>query len=105
MTARSMKRCGLNETPRELVGRTHEDAGVESTGELDDTVGVCRLITRFGLLKPQEVADMIGVAVSTLATWRCTKRYRLPYLKIGKNVMYAPKDIENFIRDNYNDVA
>lgn len=30
---------------------------------------------------PQEAAKILGVAPETLAIWRCTKRYPLPYIK------------------------
>jgi len=57
------------------------------------------------LLKPTETGEMLGLSTATLATWRCTQRYDLPYVKIGKNVMYRLEDVEQFILDNLNTAA
>ncbi|PCJ09737.1 MAG: hypothetical protein COB16_03340 [Rhodobacteraceae bacterium] len=40
------------------------------------------------LLTPEQVSDYLGVSVETLNVWRCTKRYNLPYLKVGRLVRY-----------------
>jgi len=48
-------------------------------------------------LTPDEAADLIGVKPGTLAVWRATKRYSLPYLKIGTRVYYARRDVEAFL--------
>ena len=48
------------------------------------------------LLTPQDVADRLGVSTTTLATWRCTKRYPLTYLKIGRLVRYRVTDVDAF---------
>jgi hypothetical protein len=49
------------------------------------------------LLRPDEVARLLGVAVDTLAVWRCTKRVLLPYVKCGKHVRYEPSAVSAFI--------
>lgn len=49
------------------------------------------------LLTPQQVADQLGVTTHTLAVWRCTKRYPLPYVKSGRLVRYRPTDVAAFI--------
>lgn len=48
------------------------------------------------LLTPQDVADRLGVSTTTLATWRCTKRYPLTYVKIGRLVRYRVTDVDAF---------
>ena len=48
------------------------------------------------LLTPQDVATRLGVSITTLATWRCTKRYALTYVKIGRLVRYRLSDVEAF---------
>ena len=48
-------------------------------------------------LTPNEAAELLGVAVQTLSVWRCNKRYDLPYLKIGRKIMYRPVDIDSFL--------
>lgn len=48
-------------------------------------------------LTPAEVAVALGVSSKTLAVWRCTRRYPLPYVKIGAKVMYQVFDVNQFI--------
>lgn len=48
------------------------------------------------LLTPQDVADRLGVSPTTLATWRCTQRYPLAYIKVGRLVRYRAGDVEAF---------
>ena len=51
------------------------------------------------LLTPQDVSNILGVSVETLNVWRATKRYKLPYTKIGRLVRYQSADIEAFIQE------
>ena len=45
------------------------------------------------LLTTDEAADYLGVSAGTLAVWRCLARYRLPFVKIGRNVRYDESDL------------
>lgn len=45
------------------------------------------------LLTDAQVAEMIGVSVNTLSTWRCRNTYGLPFLKIGRRVRYKRSDV------------
>lgn len=49
------------------------------------------------LLKPTQVAEILGKAVQTLAAWRCTRAFDLPYRKIGGAVRYVESDVLAFI--------
>ena len=49
------------------------------------------------LLTPEETAGILGVTTSTLATWRCVKRYGLPFVKSGRLIRYRESDIAEFI--------
>jgi predicted DNA-binding transcriptional regulator AlpA len=51
------------------------------------------------LLTPQQVSNILGISVETLNVWRATKRYKLPYTKIGHLVRYRSHDIETFIQE------
>lgn len=51
------------------------------------------------LLTPKKAAEVLGVAIGTLAVWRCTARYPLPFVKIGRRVMYREQDINDFIEN------
>ena len=55
------------------------------------------------LLTPKKAAETLGVAIGTLAVWRCTARYPLPFVKIGRRVMYREQDIYNFIENGLSD--
>ena len=49
------------------------------------------------LLTPTQMAQMLGVSIGTLAVWRCTKRYPLPYIKVGRSVRYSRAHGKDFI--------
>ena len=49
------------------------------------------------LLSPAEAAHRLGVTVNTLETWRCNKRYRLSYIKVGGRVRYRQADLDAFL--------
>lgn len=49
------------------------------------------------LLSRKQAADFLGVSVGTLEIWATTKRYNLPYIKVGRLVKYRLSDLERFI--------
>jgi len=49
------------------------------------------------LLDTKSAADVLHVKPETLTVWRCTKRYDLPFVKIGRKVFYDRRDLEAFI--------
>jgi Helix-turn-helix domain len=57
------------------------------------------------LLTPQQTAEVLGVTIGTLAVWRCTARYPLPFVKIGRRVKYRVNDINNFIENNISTIS
>ena len=42
---------------------------------------------------PVVAAQIIGVKVNTLASWRCTKKETIPFYKIGSKVRYKISDL------------
>lgn len=52
------------------------------------------------LLTRVQAAQYLGVKPSTLNVWSCTKRYHLPFVKIGRLCKYRIKDLEDFILRN-----
>lgn len=50
------------------------------------------------LLTPEQVSATLGITSGTLQVWRTTRRYNLPYVKVGGRVMYRTEDIQNFIK-------
>lgn len=49
------------------------------------------------LLSNTEAAEYIGVSPNTLEVWRCTKRYDLPYIKVGRIVKYRREALDAFL--------
>jgi excisionase family DNA binding protein len=52
------------------------------------------------LFSRKEAADYLNVAAKTLAIWSSTKRYDLPFIKIGRLVKYKRSDLDAFIQRN-----
>jgi excisionase family DNA binding protein len=50
------------------------------------------------LLNEEDAARVLGVRRPTLATWRSTHRYDLPYVKAGRLVRYRAEDLAAFIQ-------
>lgn len=50
------------------------------------------------LLDTQQAAEFLGgISPVTLNTWRSTKRYNLPFVKIGGRVFYRTHDLLAFV--------
>jgi len=49
------------------------------------------------MLTIQEAAEYLGVKPQTLSVWRCTRRYDIPAVKVGRNVRYRKSDLDNFL--------
>lgn len=45
----------------------------------------------------KEASIVLGVKASTLAVWRSTGRYNLPYVKVGRLVRYRIRDLAIFL--------
>ena len=46
------------------------------------------------LLTRQQAAAYLGVKPQTLSVWACTKRYGLPFIKVGRLVRYRVSDLD-----------
>jgi excisionase family DNA binding protein len=51
------------------------------------------------LLTPQQASEVLQVSPETLNVWRATRRYKLPYVKVGRSVRYRLSDLEAFIQE------
>ncbi|MEM5461404.1 helix-turn-helix domain-containing protein [Paraburkholderia phytofirmans] len=49
------------------------------------------------LLTTQEAAQYLGATAKTLEVWRSTRRYAIPYIKIGAKVRYRKADLDAWI--------
>lgn len=45
----------------------------------------------------RQAAQVLLIKASTLAVWRSTGRYNLPFLKVGRLVRYRVSDIAQFL--------
>ncbi|MBC2883573.1 helix-turn-helix domain-containing protein [Campylobacter sp. Marseille-Q3452] len=53
-------------------------------------------------IKDEEVAEALNVTPDTLAKWRMKNNNgpKLPYVKIGRSIMYRREAIEKWLREN-----
>ena len=49
------------------------------------------------LLDQAQAAEILGVVPETLQVWRSTRRYSLPYVKVGRLVRYRESALRRFI--------
>lgn len=56
-----------------------------------------KMNTKPDLLTREQAAEYLGVTAATLAVWACTKRYGLPFVKVGRLVKYHKVDLDTFI--------
>lgn len=54
-------------------------------------------MTHATLLQPKQAAEYLGVSPGTLEVWRSTKRYPLPFIKVGRLVKYRQSDLDAFL--------
>lgn len=58
------------------------------------------------LIDEKTASEILNVAPGTLAVWRCTKRYRIPFIKVGRSVRYDRKALYAWIAQHtHNDDA
>jgi excisionase family DNA binding protein len=49
------------------------------------------------LLTPDQTARRLNVSTVTLANWRTTGRYGLPFIRVGRRVRYRASDVEAWL--------
>jgi excisionase family DNA binding protein len=49
------------------------------------------------LLTPDDVSNILSVSKHTLAVWRSSGRYDLPFIKAGRLIRYRQSDINRFL--------
>jgi excisionase family DNA binding protein len=55
------------------------------------------LATQERKLSADEAAEYLGIRPQTLAIWRMTGRYSLPYHRVGRRVVYRQSDLDAFL--------
>jgi hypothetical protein len=56
-----------------------------------------RLYAKPELLNNSQAADYLGISPGTLTVWRCEKRYAVPFIKVGRKVLYDVNDLAAFL--------
>ena len=49
------------------------------------------------LLDDKAAAAILDVSPGTLSVWRCTGRYNLPFVKVGRKVRYRRADLDAWL--------
>lgn len=55
------------------------------------------------LLTTTEAGAYLKTPPKTLVAWRCTKRVKVPFVKIGGNIRYRKCDLDQFVESNLHD--
>lgn len=53
------------------------------------------------LLTPEQAAQMLGLSVKTLATWRSTGRHALPFIRCGARIRYRRSDLAAWLQTRH----
>ena len=79
----------LQQTPPVIPGPVPDSAASATCHEIQPA-----------LLSREDAAKYLGVSAKTLATWASNKRVDLPYLRIGRRVMYRRSDLDAYCAAN-----
>jgi excisionase family DNA binding protein len=61
-------------------------------------MGVERIVEEFHqLVDTGAAAAYLGVTPGTLAVWRSTRRYNIPYVKVGSLVYYRRSELDEWL--------
>ena len=55
------------------------------------------------LLDTKQAGAYLHTPAKTLVAWRCTKRVKVPYVRIGGNIRYRKSDLDAFVAANLQD--
>jgi Helix-turn-helix domain len=68
---------------------------------LNDSIsigGTVQLKQRPELINPEAAAEFLGLAgPQTLASWRCRRSSELPFIRVGRKIMYDVADLLAFV--------
>jgi excisionase family DNA binding protein len=45
----------------------------------------------------KDAAEYLGLQEQTLNVWRCTQRYPLPFIRVGRKIRYRIADLDRFL--------
>jgi hypothetical protein len=77
---------------------------ISAVGQVNDTdVGLKWELPP--LLSSKEAARKIKIAPQTLNSWRSSRRVEIPYIKVGRKVLYRQSDISDFLTSSTHGTA
>ena len=87
---------------RDVQGGCPDDAipyggALRAAGLYGDCTVAVKTQSTDPLLSEQQAAQILGIQPATLQVWRCTRRYPLQYVKVGRTVRYRRSAVEEFI--------
>lgn len=53
-------------------------------------------------ISPKELARKLGVSTQTLANWRSSGKYSIPFVKLNRKVLYSVEDVEAWLEQRTN---
>lgn len=57
------------------------------------------------LLTPEQAAQLLGLSVKTLATWRSTGRHSLPFIRCGARIRYQRTELGVWLANRHHTPA
>lgn len=70
--------------------------------ELQGDIKMSEKLHENDFLNQKEVSAILGVKVITLNHWRCIKRYNIPYIKIGRVILYPEQEFKVWLNQYMN---
>lgn len=49
------------------------------------------------LMNVREAAEYLAIQPNTLRIWKCTGRYSIPYVRVGRLIKYYQADLDAFL--------
>ncbi len=49
------------------------------------------------LMSDREAGAYLGVSPTTLTVWRCTHRYAIPFIRVGRLIKYRRADLDRWL--------
>jgi excisionase family DNA binding protein len=52
------------------------------------------------VLSTEQAGQYLNLAPSTLTTWRCTHEVALPFVRLGRRIVYRRADLDRFLAEH-----
>lgn len=85
----------------ELIRNTTSNADVEKLLDHIDALTE-ELENKYELVSLSDIARMDGVSRQNAYSWSITKRFPTPVVTVGKQRLWAKKDIDKWLKERFN---